>query len=534
MVRNSMFSNSRKPLQQRPRAKANELSTAKRPSFEGTGPRSHRKTGRFSVAFATEGTFVQPNRLCIAATGLLLAMLAGCKVGPNYVAPAPPPPPAAYKETPANWTVAAPQDQLPRGKWWEVYQDPQLNTLEEQIAVSNQNLKLAYQQYMVARDLTRQARSGLFPTIGVGATGSRQQLSRNRPTYTSLSPSLYSDTVIEGTLSYEADLWGQVRRQIEAARETAQASAGDLENISLSLHSELATDYFALRGLDLQKKLDDTVVTYQKALDLTETRFHGGVATSVDVAQAQTQLDTTRAQTIDVGVQRAQLEHAIAVLTGQPASNFSIAPSPLNATPPVIPLGLPSQLLERRPDIASSERKAAAANAQIGVAIAAYYPQLAFNTGGGLESSAISALFSGPSALWSVAGSAAETIIDGGRRRAVTQQARDNYQASVAVYRENVLEAFQQVEDNLAALRLLEQESAAQQAAVADAQKSLDLSTTRYKGGATTYLEVLTAQSIALSNERTAADLMTRRMTSSVLLVKALGGGWDRTQLPGS
>jgi NodT family efflux transporter outer membrane factor (OMF) lipoprotein len=471
----------------------------------------------------------------IAVSSLLALMLAGCKVGPNYVAPAPPPPPAAYKETPANWTVATPQDQLPRGKWWEIYQDPQLNTLEEQIAVSNQNLKLAYQQYMVARDLTRQARAGLFPTIGVGATGSRQDLSKNRPTYSSLTPSQYSDTVIQGSLSYEADLWGQVRRQIESARETAQASAGDLENISLSLHSELATDYFALRGLDLQKQLlEDTVVTYQKALDLTQTRFHGGVATSVDVAQAQTQLDTTRAQAIDVGVQRAQLEHAIAVLTGQPASNFSIAPAPLNALPPVVPLGLPSQLLERRPDIAANERRAASANAQIGVAVAAYYPQLAFNTGGGLESSAISALFSGPSALWSVAGSAAETVIDGGRRRAVTQQARDNYQASVAVYRENVLEAFQQVEDNLAALRLLEQESAAQQAAVADAQKSLDLSTTRYKGGATTYLEVLTAQSIALNNERTAADLMTRRMTSSVLLVKALGGGWDRTQLPGS
>jgi NodT family efflux transporter outer membrane factor (OMF) lipoprotein len=471
----------------------------------------------------------------IAASSLLAVALAGCRVGPNYVAPAPPPPPAAYKETPANWTVAAPQDQLPRGKWWEIYQDPQLNTLEEQIAVSNQNLKLAYQQYMIARDLTRQARSGLFPTIGVGATGSRQDLSKNRPSYSTLTPSQYSDTVVQGTLSYEIDLWGQVRRQIEAARETAQASAGDLENISLSLHSELATDYFALRGLDLQKQLlDDTVVTFQKALDLTETRFHGGVATSVDVAQAQTQLDTTRAQVIDVGVQRAQLEHAIAVLTGQPASNFSIPQSPLNATPPVIPPGLPSQLLERRPDIASAERKAAAANAQIGVAVAAYYPQLAFNTGGGLESAAIGALFSGPSALWSVAGSAAETVVDGGRRRAVTQQARDNYQATVAIYRENVLEAFQQVEDNLAALRLLEQESAAQQAAVADAQKSLDLSTTRYKGGATTYLEVLTAQSIALTNERTAADLMTRRMTSSVLLVKALGGGWDRTQLPGS
>ena len=479
----------------------------------------------------------QPHRIrtAVAVASLFAVALSGCRVGPNYVAPAPPPPPAAYKEAPANWTVATPQDQLPRGKWWEVYQDAQLNTLEEKIAVSNQNLKLAYQQYMVARDLTRQARASLFPTIGVGATGSRQQLSLNRPTYSSQTPSTYSDTVIDGTLSYEVDLWGQVRRQVEAARETAQASAGDLENISLSLHSELAVDYFGLRGLDLQKQLlDATVIDYEKALDLTKIRFHGGVASNVDVAQAQTQLDTTRAEDIDVGVQRAALEHAIAVLTGEPASTFSIPPSPLTATPPVIPPGLPSQLLERRPDIAANERRAASANAQIGVAIAAYYPQLAFNTGGGLESSAISALFSGPSALWSVAGSAAETVIDGGRRRAVTQQARDNYQASVAVYRENVLEAFQQVEDNLAALRVLEQEATAEQRAVASARYSVDLSTTRYKGGATTYLEVLTAQSIALTDERTAADLMTRRMTASVLLVKALGGGWDRAQLPGS
>ncbi len=477
----------------------------------------------------------QSLRTATATISLLAFLLAGCRVGPNYVAPAPPPPPPAYKEAPPNWTVATPQDQLPRGKWWEVYQDPQLNALEERIVVSNQNLKLAYQQYMVARDITRQARSGLFPVVGVQSSGSRQQLSRNRPTFTTQSPSLYSDTNLTGNLSYEVDLWGQVRRTIEAANSTAQASAGDLENISLSLHSDLAVDYFGLRGLDLQKQLlDDTVVTFQKALDLTQTRFHGGVASSVDVAQAQTQLDTTRAQAIDVGVQRAQLEHAIAVLTGQPASTFSIPPSPLAATPPVIPAGLPSQLLERRPDIAAAERRAAAANAQIGVAIAAYYPQIGLNVDGGLESGAIGALLNGPSALWAVGGSAVETIFDGGRRRAVTQQARDNYQASVAVYRENVLEAFQQVEDNLAALRLLEQESTAQQAAVTDAQKSVDLSTTRYKGGATTYLEVLTAQSIALTNERTAADLMTRRMTASVLLVKALGGGWDRTQLPGS
>jgi NodT family efflux transporter outer membrane factor (OMF) lipoprotein len=469
--------------------------------------------------------------LLAAAGGILL--LSGCLVGPKYVQPTMPPPPPAYKETPSNWSQASPQDQLPKGKWWEIYGDPQLNSLEETIAVSNQNLKVAYQQYMVARDLVKEARSQLFPTVAVQPSGSRTQLSQNRPNVVATSTSLYSDTVLPAELSYEVDLWGQVRRTIEASRENAQASAGDLENISLSLHSELAFDYFSLRGLDLQKQLlDATVTDYEKALQLTQIRFHGGYASDVDVEQAETQLQTTRAQDIDVGVARAQFEHAIAVLTGQPASTFSIAQSPLTASPPQIPLGLPSELLERRPDIAAAERRVAAANAQIGIAMAAYYPQISLSVAGGLESTAIGALFSGPSALWSVGGSAVQTVFDGGRRRAVTQQARDNHDAMVASYRENVLEAFQQVEDNLAAERLLDQELATQQLAVASARKSVDLSTARYKRGITTYLEVLTAQSIALSDERTAADLVTRRMTASVLLVKALGGGWDRTQLP--
>jgi NodT family efflux transporter outer membrane factor (OMF) lipoprotein len=329
------------------------------------------------------------------------------------------------------------------------------------------------------------------------------------------------------------DLWGQVRRTIESGRENAQASAGDLENVSLSLHSELAVDYFSLRGLDLQKQLlDATVIDFEKALQLTQARYHGGVASDVDVAQAETQLETTRAEDIETGVARAQFEHAIAVLTGQTASTFSIFLSPLTAAPPQIPLGLPSDLLERRPDIAAAERRVASANAQIGIATAAYYPQVSLSATGGLESTAIGTLFQGPSALWSVGGSALETVIDGGRRRAVTQQARDFHDATVASYRENVLEAFQQVEDNLAALRLLDQELETQQIAVASARRSVDLSTARYKRGITTYLEVLTAQSIALSDERAAADLITRRMTASVLLIKALGGGWDRTQLP--
>jgi NodT family efflux transporter outer membrane factor (OMF) lipoprotein len=467
----------------------------------------------------------------ILAGGLLL--LSGCMVGPKYVAPTVPPPPPAFKETPSNWAQANPQDQLPKGKWWEIYSDSQLNSLEETIAVSNQNLKVAYEEYMSARDLVREARSQLFPTVAVQPSGSRDQLSQNRPNFVASTASQYSDIVLPAQISYEVDLWGQVRRTIESSRENAQASAGDLENVSLSLHSELAFDYFSLRGLDLQKQLlDATVVDFEKALQLTQARFHGGVASDVDVAQAETQLETTRAQDIETGIARAQFEHAIAVLTGQTASTFSIPPAPLTAAPPQIPLGVPSELLERRPDIAAAERRVASANAQIGIAISAYYPQISLSAAGGAESTAIGTLLQGPSALWSVGGSALETVIDGGRRRAVTQQARDNHAATVATYRENVLEAFQQVEDNLAALRLLDQELATQQIAVASARRSVDLSTTRYKRGITTYLEVLTAQSIALADERTAADLMARRMTASVQLIKALGGGWDRNQLP--
>jgi NodT family efflux transporter outer membrane factor (OMF) lipoprotein len=467
----------------------------------------------------------------ILASSILL--VSGCTVGPKYVQPATPPPPPTFKEMPSNWSQASPQDQLPKGKWWEIYGDPQLNSLEETIAVSNQNLKVAYQDYMSARDLVRQARSQLFPTVAVQPSGSRNQLSQNMPNVTPTTKTLYSDTVLPAELSYEVDLWGQVRRTIESSRENAQASAGDLENVSLSLHAELAFDYFSLRGLDLQKQLlDDTVIDFEKALQLTQARYHGGVASDVDVAQAETQLETTQAQDIEVGVARAQFEHAIAVLTGQTASTFSIVFSPLTAAPPQIPLGLPSDLLERRPDIAAAERRVASANAQIGIAVAAYYPQVSLSAAGGAESTAIGALLQGPSALWSVGGSAFETILDGGRRRAVAQQARDNHAATVASYREDVLEAFQQVEDNLAALRLLDRELATQQVAVTSARRSVDLSTARYKRGITTYLEVLTAQSIALSDERTAADLMARRMTASVQLIKALGGGWDRTQLP--
>jgi NodT family efflux transporter outer membrane factor (OMF) lipoprotein len=347
------------------------------------------------------------------------------------------------------------------------------------------------------------------------------------------SKTTYNDLFLQGQVSWEPDLWGSIRRQVEEQRATAQATAADLANVDLSLRSELATDYFELRGLDTQQRLlDTTVQQYEDYLALTMTRFKGGVATESDVALAQTQLDQTRAQAIDVGVARAQYEHAIATLTGVPASSFSLPAAPLDLPLPQVPVGVPSQLLERRPDVAAAERRANAANAQIGIAIAAYYPTINITGTGGFESKSAGTLIQGPSALWSLGGSAIEILFDAGRRHALTEEARAGYEENVANYRQTVLQAFQEVEDNLSGLRILNSESSAQQRAVESAQRSLSISTNRYKGGVTTYLEVITAQATQLSNERTAADITTREFAASVQLVKALGGGWDNTKLP--
>jgi NodT family efflux transporter outer membrane factor (OMF) lipoprotein len=464
--------------------------------------------------------------------GILFLSLTGCTVGPKYQKPAAPAPPA-FKED-AGWTQAQPADSLVRGKWWQVYNDPELNTLEEKINVSNQTLKAAFEAYQSAHQQVNIQRADLFPTLGVSPSAARTQESLHRPLYSPLSgSSLYNDFQIPGNASWEPDLWGRVRHLVEASRTTAQASAADLETISLSLHAELANDYFELRGLDLQKQLlDDTVVAFEKSVELTRSRFKGGLSSDSDLALAQTQLDTTRAQDIDVGVARAQFEHAIATLTGEPASSFSLPAAPLATTPPTIPVGLPSLLLQRRPDIAAAERRVAAANEEIGVARSAYYPTILLSGGGGVESTALGTLIQGPSALWSIGASASETIFDAGRRHAQNQQALANYNQTVALYRQQVLQSFQDVEDNLAALRILEGESIAQQNAVAEAQRSEKLSTIRYKGGLATYLEVITTQSTALADERTLADLQTRRMSASVLLIKAIGGTWDTSQLP--
>ncbi|MGB6266013.1 MAG: efflux transporter outer membrane subunit, partial [Candidatus Acidiferrales bacterium] len=406
--------------------------------------------------------------------------------------------------------------------------------LEDQVDISNQNLKAAVAAFAEARAAVRVTRSNYFPTVSGGASASRVHQSANAPLFKKGSEATdYSDYQIPVDASYEPDLWGSVRRSVESSRSEAQASAADLAGVNLSMHAELALDYFQLRGLDAQQALlDSTVVSYQKALDLTNNRYHGGLASGVEVAQAQTQLETTRAQATDVMVARSSFEHAIAVLIGKPASSFSLESLPLTMPPPVVPAGVPSELLERRPDVAAAERRVQAANAQIGVAKAAYYPVVSLTGSGGFESAALSTLIQGPAGLWSLGASGVETIFDAGKRRGITEEAVAAHDQAVANYRETVLTAFQEVEDNLSALRVLADEAKTSDAAVAASQHSLDLSINRYRGGVTSYLEVTTAQTAALSNKVTAVDVLTRRMTASVSLVKALGGGWNASQIP--
>lgn len=406
-----------------------------------------------------------------------------------------------------------------------------MNALEEQVSVSNQNLKAALAQFQQARALVRLNRADLYPTVTAGAFASRNRLSLNSPLTGALTN--YTNLVLPSDLTYEVDVFGRVGRTVEAARANAQASAADLEAISLSLHAELASDYFQLRTFDTEEQLlNNNVAAFAKALELTQNRYKGGVASGVDVAQAQTQLETTRAQAIDIMVQRQQLEHAIAALTGQPASSFSLPASPWDTPPPAIPPGLPADLLERRPDVASAERHIAAANAQIGVARAAYFPQITLNATAGFESGSISKWLDGPSGFAAAGIPALVTVFDAGRRRAVSEQAQAAYDQAVAGYRQTVLTSFQEVEDNLAALRILDDEAKTQAGAVAAAQHSLELSNNRYKGGVVTYLEVITAQSTALNNQRAAVDILRRRMNATVLLIKALGGGWNASSLP--
>jgi NodT family efflux transporter outer membrane factor (OMF) lipoprotein len=461
-----------------------------------------------------------------------LFLLSGCTVGPKYQRPAAEVPPA-YKEV-GDWKPAQPNDQNLSGNWWEMFQDPQLNALEAQVNVSNQNLKAAEAQYTQARAILRYQRADYFPTVTVNPSVTRNRLSANRqPHSAQFNGVSFTDIQIPFELSYQVDVWGRIRRTVESYREQAQASAADLAAVNLSMHSQLALFYFQARMLDAEEQLlNSTVTQYEQALELITNRFAGGLASDLEVQQASTQLETTRAQAIDVGVARAQFEHAVAVLIGKPPASFSLAPLPLTMPPPPIPVGLPSELLERRPDIAASERLMASANAQIGVAKAAYYPLVNLAAAGGFESGSITTLISGPSILWSAGPSAIFTIFDVGRRRAASDQAIAAYDQAVANYRQTVLTGFQQVEDNVAALRILEHEAQVQDKAVTAAQKYLELAITRYKGGVTSYLEVTTAQSAALSDQLTAVTILGRRMVNAVTLVQALGGGWDRSTLP--
>jgi NodT family efflux transporter outer membrane factor (OMF) lipoprotein len=479
-----------------------------------------------------------------AAIGLLLVLLlvalTGCTVGPKYARPNAPTTPAYKEQPPAStassdqWKQATPGDQTNRGNWWEVFGDSQLNQLEEQIATSNQDLKVFEARFRQARAAIRFNRASQFPTISTAPSAAYVKDTDFTPSFPSkLQEVSKGDFILPFDVSYEVDLWGRIRRSVAAAREEAQATAGDYATAKLSLEAELAMDYFELRSADAQKQLlDDTVKAYTDNLQLTTNRFKKGVAPRSDVAQAQTQLQTTQVQDTDVTVQRAQFEHAIAVLIGKPPAEFGLSAEPLNYQPPNIPTGLPSELLQRRPDIAAAERRMAEANQQIGIARAAYFPTLTLDGTAGFAGTTPSNLFTWPAGFWAVGPALAETLFDAGRRRANSESARANYDGTVANYRQTCLTGFQEVEDNLAALRILEDERQQQEEAVASAKESLRLFTNRYKGGVDTYLQVITAQTIELANERNAIDILRRRMDASVLLVKALGGGWSVSNLP--
>ena len=475
------------------------------------------------------------NRRISAVVAAATLTLSGCMVGPKYVKPAAPTAPS-FKED-ANWQRAQPADTKLRGDWWTMFADQQLNDLEPQVLLSNQSAKAAEARFREARSLIQYNRASLAPTIGVAPSYAGIRESSNRPYFSSINANANGngggDLQLPFEINYEVDLWGRIRRSVSAAREGATASAGDYQSMLLSLQSELAMDYFEARAADAEEQLlNDTVKTYEEAYRITSNRFQGGVSPKSDVDQSQTQLQSARVQASDVAIVRAQYEHAIAVLIGKPPANFALSELPLNTQPPAIPLALPSQLLERRPDIAAAERRMAEQNDRIGIATAAFYPTVSFSAAAGLEATTITNLVKSSSILWSAGSTASETIFDYGRRRSVVTQAKATYDETVANYRQTTLTAFQQVEDNLAVLRVLHNEAEQQHRATEAAQSAVQIFNNRYVGGLDTYLQVVTAQTTALVNERNDIDIERRQMDASVLLIKALGGGWDTTQLP--
>ena len=483
-------------------------------------------------------------RLCTAP---LLLVLAGCVVGPKYHPPSPQAPAPQYKELPSqsketgDWTVAQPADAKLRGKWWEIFNDSELNALEEQLDINNQNIKQFFENFMEARAVVREARAQYFPTLAVAPSFNRSRTSGNLNTApvntsgTGTAAKQLQSTVYSLPLeaSWEPDLWGKVRNTVHQAQYAAQVSAADLENERLTEQASLAEYFFEIRGQDqLQKIFDDTVAADQKAYDLTRALYEAGIDDQISVVEAETTLQSAQAGATNVGIARAQYEHAIAVLLGQAASNFSIPVKPMTVAPPPIPVGVPSELLERRPDVAAAERTMAQANAAIGIAYAAYYPNLTLTAEGGFESSSFQHWLSWPSRFWSIGGSIPEVIFDAGLRRATVQQYVATYNADLASYRQTVLSAFQQVEDSLAEVRILSKQIQQEQQAVDSAQTFLKLEQARYDTGVDPYIDVLIAQTTVLADQQTLNGLQVQQMTSAVALVEALGGGWDRSQLP--
>jgi NodT family efflux transporter outer membrane factor (OMF) lipoprotein len=480
-------------------------------------------------------------QLVFVCAGPISLLLSGCMVGPKYARPTAPVSPA-FKEASEwkegdGWKVAQPGDDVIREKWWELYGDPDLNQIEEQVDTSNQTVRVAEANFRQARAAIRFSRAAEKPTIGTSPSIASVRSSANAPYFpSSLANNGSGEFILPFDLSYEIDLWGRIRRSVTASREQAQATAADLETARLSLHAEAAIDYFEVRSADAQERLlNDTVKAYNEALRLTENRFEGGAAPKSDVAQARTQLEDARVLASDITVQRAQYEHALAILTGQPPAEFRLPEAPLEVRTtilPSVPVTLPAQLLERRPDVAAAERRMAAANEQIGIAKAAYYPTLNLAASAGFEGSSLLNWFNWPSRFWAVGTQLSQTLFDAGRRRATTESAQSGYDATVAGYRESVLEAFQQVEDNLVVLRVLSTESAQQQQATLAAEESLRIFQNRYAGGVDTYLQVVTSQTTALANERNDIDILRRRLEANVLLIKAMGGGWSVSNLP--
>jgi NodT family efflux transporter outer membrane factor (OMF) lipoprotein len=469
----------------------------------------------------------------LAATAALLSILGGCSFAPTYKTPSSAPPADAYAES-GDWHKAEPQDDHSRGAWWEQFGDPQLDALEVKVDNANQSVQAALARLQEARAATRVARADLFPTLDVGSSATRQRVSPNSPAYLPGHDPTYNNFDLQADLSYEVDLWGRVRNTVNAAKAGQQASAADLAALGLAQHAELATDYYTLRSEDaVQVLLENTVDDYAKSLELTEHLYQGGAAAVADVDQARAQLEGARTLVADNALQRAQTEHAIAVLIGENPSRFHLAVNPLpqDTAPPPIEVGLPSTLLERRPDVAAAERRVAAANAQIGVARAAYFPVFSLAGAAGFDSTSPSTWLNAPSRLWSAGPAGLLTVFDAGRHRAQSAQAHAQYAEQVANYRNTVLIAYREVEDNLAALRRLDQESQSEAAAVTATAKALEQARYRYKAGLVTYLEVSTTETIALQAQLIRADILARDMQASVLLVRALGGGWRSNAL---